>query len=244
MIWEDFHASLAMEIRDRLAPGLRPRYIAAVFPRTTYEEVFVAAKPQTMIPDVGIVHPKRLHETTAQYGVISPPPLVGTTAQEFPVKLFTVEIKQAGTDRLVTTIEILSPVNKRKGHPAYRDYQEKRRDLARGRVHLLEIDLLRNGERFPIVEPELPHAPYFIFLQRAFTTSVEIWPLSLTEPIPIVPVPLLDPDPDLPLDIGRAIHAIYERAAYDLRLDYTQPAPLPELPAAALHLLNAYRKAT
>ncbi|MBK9049860.1 MAG: DUF4058 family protein [Chloroflexi bacterium] len=243
LMWEDFHASLALEIRDRLAPGLRPHYIAAVFPRTTYEEIFIASKPQTMIPDVGVIYPRRLRETSVQgYTPISPPPILGTVAQEVPVKLFTVEIKQVGTNRLVTAIEILSPVNKRKGHQAYRDYQDKRRDLARGRVHLLEIDLLRNGERFPIVEPELPHAPYFIFLQRASTTTVEIWPLSLTESIPIVPVPLLDPDPDIPLDIGGAIHAIYDRAAYDLRLDYSQPAPLPELPAAALKLLDNHRE--
>ena len=243
LIWEDFHASLAMEIRDRLAPGLRPRYIAAVFPRTTYEEIFIAAKPQTMIPDVGVIYPQRLRETAVQeYNPIVPPPILGTIAEEVPVKLFTVEIRQVGTDRLVTAIEILSPVNKRKGHQAYRDYQDKRRNLARGRVHLLEIDLLRNGERFPLIEPKLPPAPYFIFLQRAATTTVEIWPLSLTEPIPIVPVPLLDSDPDIPLDIGGAIHAIYERAAYDLRLDYNQPAPLPELPTDALQLLDSYRE--
>jgi hypothetical protein len=55
------------------------------------------------------------------------------------------------------------------------------------------------------------------------------WPLHFRKPISIVPVPLRYPDPDVPLDLGKAIHAIYDRAAYDLRLDYTQTPPAPAL---------------
>jgi hypothetical protein len=42
---------------------------------------------------------------------------------------------------------------------------------------------------------------------------------------------LLAPDPDIPLDLGQAIHNIYDRAAYDLRVDYGQSPPPPELSA-------------
>lgn len=44
-----------------------------------------------------------------------------------------------------------------------------------------------------------------------------------------MPVPLQEPDPDVPLDLGQALRAIYDRAAYDLRLDYTQTPPDPAL---------------
>ena len=40
-IWDDFHASLATEIRNQLAPNLRPRYFAALIPRVTYDEVVI-----------------------------------------------------------------------------------------------------------------------------------------------------------------------------------------------------------
>jgi len=132
------------------------------------------------------------------------------------------------TGLLVTAIEILSPVNKRPGHEAFEAYRRKRRDLLRTPVSLMEIDLLRAGQRPPLLTP-LPDAPYFIFLSRGDSRpEVEIWPLRLQDPIPVVPVPLLDPDPDVPLDLGRAIHTIYDRAAYDLRIDYRQPLPKPE----------------
>lgn len=134
------------------------------------------------------------------------------------------------TGLLVTAIEILSPVNKRPGHEAFAAYRRKRRDLLRSSVHLLEIDLLRAGRRPPLVTP-LPDAPYFVFLSRSDQRPrVEIWPLKLQDPIPVLPVPLLEPDPDVPLDLGRAIRIIYDRAAYDLRIDYSQPPPKPDLP--------------
>ena len=60
--------------------------------------------------------------------------------------------------------------------------------------------------------------------------DVGIWPLSIREPIPVVPVPLLQPDPDVPLDLGRAIRTIYDESAYDMRIDYSQPPPRPDFP--------------
>jgi hypothetical protein len=39
---------------------------------------------------------------------------------------------------------------------------------------------------------------------------------------------LLDPDPPVPLALGQALHTAYERARYDLRVDYRKP-PVPPL---------------
>src|SRR5262249_10879314 len=93
----------------------------------------------------------------------------------------------------------------------------------------LRIDLLRAGERPSLAEP-LPEASYFIILSRAERRPVaEVWPLHLQEPLPVLPVPLLPPDPDVPLDLGRALATIYDRSGYDLRIAYTQPPPAPTL---------------
>jgi hypothetical protein len=38
-IWEDFHSRLAAEISDQLTPDLRPKYVATLATRITYETV-------------------------------------------------------------------------------------------------------------------------------------------------------------------------------------------------------------
>jgi hypothetical protein len=229
-IWRDVHNNLATAIQHQLAPRLRPRYVAILEPYVTYQEILIA-QPHGMLPDAGVIE-KRERKLREAAALIAPPPLVVETAVEFELELFSIEIRTVAEGALVTSIEILSPVNKRRGHEAFEAYQHKRHVLLRSLANLLEIDLLRAGERWAL-PTELPDAPYFIFLSRAARRSrVEVWPLRLQEPIPIVPVPLRDPDPDVPLDLGKAIREIYDAASYDLRIDYHQPPPPPELSAA------------
>ena len=225
-IWEDFHASLANEIRDQLTPRLRPRYIAALTPRVTYEAVTILATPRTIKPDVGIY--QTLSGVPSAAAVMTvPAPVVRTVTVDEPFHEYALEIRDVETGSLVTAIEILSPINKRPGAEACIAYGRKRREVLRTAAHLLEIDLLRGGRRPPPLD-DLPEAPYFVFLSRADSRGqLEIWPLPLRQPLPVVPVPLQYPDPDVPLDLGKALPAIYDRAAYDLRLDYTQLPPAP-----------------
>jgi hypothetical protein len=229
-IWEDVHASLASEIRDQLTPVLRPRYFVALMPRVTYEAVSVLATPRVIKPDVSIYQTSAGASSSAT-AVVAAAPLVRTVTVEEPFHEYALEIRSTATGSLVTAIEILSPINKKPGAEAFDTYQRKRREVLRTAAHLLEVDLLRGGRR-PAPLDDLPEAPYFIFLSRADQRGqLEIWPLSLRQPLPLVPVPLQEPDPDVALDLGKALHAIYDRAAYDLRLDYTQPPPAPAFSA-------------
>lgn len=146
---------------------------------------------------------------------------------DYEIELFSVEIHAAGSRELVTAIEILSPVNKRPGHEAYRDYQRKRRNLLRSEANLLEIDLLRAGER-PPVEPPPPTAPYYVVLSRASDRPrAPVWAIQVAEPLPIVPVPLLAPDPDAALDLNEVLARAYERGGYDTEIDYSEMPPPP-----------------
>jgi uncharacterized protein DUF4058 len=225
-IWEDFHANLATEIRSQLTPHLRPRYIAVLTPHVVYEELSIQ-ETRLAKPDVAILQPEDRAWAGAAVA-IAPAPLVGRVALEVPIRSQSIEIREAKTGLLVTAIAILSPVNKRPGHEAFDTYRRKRRDLLRTDVHLLEIDLLRAGQRPPL-ETQLPDLPYFVFLSRGEQRPrVDIWPLKFQEPIPLLPVPLLAPDPDAPLDLGQAIQTIYDEAAYDLRIDYHQSSPKPD----------------
>ena len=65
----------------------------------------------------------------------------------------------------------------------------------------------------------------------ALPAQIEVWPLKLQDALPTVPVPLRSPDPDVPLELGAALAAIYDEAAYDLSIHYNQPPPPPPLTA-------------
>jgi hypothetical protein len=235
-LWEDFHARLAAEISDQLMPRLRPRYFARLAPYVVLAERAVEEPAQRAKPDVALYQLREVAEAytvaapasaTTQPPAITPPALIAAV-EEF--RLQRIEILKVGGKSLVTVIEILSPINKRAGHKAQADYARKRRKLLQTNVHLLEIDLLRGGRRPCEPEVELPPAPYFVFLSRAKRRDqLEIWPIPLAEPLPVVPVPLRAPDPDVPLDLGAALRAIYDRAGYDLILDYRRPPPRPDL---------------
>jgi hypothetical protein len=83
------------------------------------------------------------------------------------------------------------------------------------------------GQRVPMVN-RLPSTPYFVFLSRAqHRPLTEIWPISMREPLPPVPVPLRGGDADVPLDLQSAFATVYDVFAYDLSIDYAQPPETP-----------------
>jgi hypothetical protein len=64
---------------------------------------------------------------------------------------------------------------------------------------------------------------------RAGTRKTEAWAFNLHDPLPVLPVPLRAPDPDVQLDLKRALDTIYERSLYHLSIDYQQAPPPPDL---------------
>ncbi len=239
-VWSDFHGGLATEIRRRLNAIISPRYVARLIPHVTYEIVEVA-RPAGVRPDVGVWQPQppagQMAGTTT---AITPAPVEITVEMEMPLRLYSVEIQATETLELVTAIEILSPVNKRRSHDAFQDYQRKRRDLFRSSAHLLEIDLLRGGER-RLPERDVPATSYLIALSRADRRpKMELWPILLSAALPVLPVPLREPDPDAPLDLGACVATLYDDGRYDLLIDYSRPPPPPPLAEAETRWLDEW----
>jgi hypothetical protein len=232
--WRDVHHTLAGQIRRQLVPCMSPRYVARL------ETRLVAFSPdeeeiRILYPDVEVTQ-KRLRElaiatyqvSTAAAAAVPPPPLVLRAITPEQVELITVEIRDAAQGRLVSAIEILSPVNKRPGK-GLEEYRAKRETVLSANAHLLEIDLLRQGTRAPRLI-DLPQSDYFVFLTRAERrAATETWPVSVRDSLPVVPVPLLPGDKDVPLDLAHALRTIYDEARYDLSIDYGEP-PVPPLP--------------
>ncbi len=241
-LWPDVHASLAFAIRDQIQPRLSPRYTAALIPYIAFEAIEIAPV-RLAVPDVGILE-RDLPGPVGAATAIAPAPLTGIVAMEAPTRYQRIEIRAVGGDTLVTVIELLSPVNKRPGAEGADAYDRKRREILRSDAHLLEIDLLRPGRR-PALTTPLPDAPYFIFLSRIERRPlVEIWPLSLREPLPVVPVPLRSPDADVPLALAEALHHAYTSARYDLRIDYRHAPPPPTLSPDDAAWLDAQLRAS
>lgn len=233
-IWPGFHHSLAEELRGMLNAHIGPKYYADVEVHTVFEEISVATSGVVRYPDVGVYEqmPEKPAGPTATVVKVTPAPIqrqiaVGRT------KLRAVRVYLTETDELVTSIELLSPYNKRPGR-GIAEYRRKRSELLLSPVHLVEIDVLRGGTRpGPEVADPPIDAEYVLLVNRYRDDEKgrisEIWPAPLNERLPGLPIPLLPPDPDVGLDLNTAIRAIYARAGYDWRIDYDRPVPPPEL---------------
>jgi hypothetical protein len=138
-----------------------------------------------------------------------------------------IEVHEVVTGKVVTIVELLSPGNKlhAKGRE---EYELKRAQIVGSRTNLVEIDLLRAGRPMP-VQGKRVESDYRILVSRASTRPrAHLYPFNLRDAIPMFPLPLLPGDEEPPVDLGPILHALYERARYDLSLDYAQP-PLPPI---------------
>jgi hypothetical protein len=139
-------------------------------------------------------------------------------------------VKIVGPDRatVVTVIEVLSPSNKETG-PDRVKYLGKRDEYFGAATNLVEIDLLRDGERMPMGKPSPPGADYYIFVLRgACYPEADVWGFTVRNPVPSIPVPLKQKDGSVPAHLQRLLDEIYDTSRYAARIDYAQP-PVPAL---------------
>jgi len=232
--WPDVHTGLITGIRDHLQAQLDPAYVAVITPYVTLESIEITPTRRAIVPDIGVLRPAEAQEPEPTSGgaavaVIAEAPLTLPAQMEIPTRYARIEIRSVTHDILVTSIELLSPANKRPGVDGADAYEKKRQELFQSGVHLLEIDLLRGGVRPRLARP-LPVAAYFIFLSRSYRRPmVDVWPIALREALPVVPVPLTYPDPDVPLELNRVLHQVYRNARYERQIDYRAAPPPPDL---------------
>lgn len=222
--WTSFHMELAVDIARHLTPKLLPKYTA--HPNRRWITTFLEGTETTsadIVPDVAVRKPR--HEAVAAAATMIPPaPISLPTAMPVKLPYDWVEIRDIEEHRLVASIKLLSPANKRGDGRA--EYIAKREKILRSDAHLLEIDLHRTGRRVPILG-ELPAAPYFVYLARANRRHLtDVWPVYLADRLPTVPVPLRRPDPDVSLDLQACFDSTYDQGAYFASLNYRRDAPV------------------
>ena len=129
--------------------------------------------------------------------------------------------------RVVTVIEVLSPANKTPGEDRT-FYLDKRKEYLATGTNLVEIDLLRDGDRLPMGRPKPRSADYYILVSRAEEfPQVRIWALTVRDPLPTIPIPLKAKDSDISVSLRSSLDGAYDEARYDREIDYTQPPDPP-----------------
>ncbi len=228
-IWNQVHTSLIVDIQRFLTPVLRPHYHVAIEQRQ-YLTVLPPAEQATGIPDILVTSPpsEGLQEG-ASYAVAVAPTAPGALLAELlvpeEVKERYLEIRDVKSGLVITVIEILSPANKigREGRDLY---ERKRFKILGSLTNLVEIDLLRIGQPFPM--KVAAQGDYRILVSRSQSRpQADVYLFNVLDPIPDFPIPLRPGEQEPILSLNKILHTLYDQGGYDMIIDYEQPSQPP-----------------
>jgi hypothetical protein len=143
------------------------------------------------------------------------------------VREIRLEILDVMSHAVVTVIEVISPANKVEGSNGRKSYHDKRLEVMNSSCHLVEIDLLRKGKSLLPVSA-WDKGDYFVHVSRARIDRPKgkVWPIRLHQRLPTIPIPLTPDFPEVLLDLQAIVDMAYDRAGYDLRINYgDEPTP-------------------
>ena len=237
-IFPDFHDTMIAFIKEGIQPKLPAPYYAAIAARVWLEKADRFLGPDVRIhreegpkphmhPDNGVV----IIQDTMTKPVVFRVPL--EEIKETYLQVFQHDKK--GEKRLITSIEILSPTNKLLGKRGRTLYLRKQREMLRGGVNLVEIDLLRGGTHATAVPLDWALAKtggfdYHVSIRRpARAEEYVVYPIPLTASLPTIGVPLLDDDGEVALDLQAIFIKTYDAGNYERQGAYEGRVPDPAL---------------
>ncbi len=224
-LWSGVHARLIAVIGEALTRQVAPRFFV-----DSEDNVYILSMEDParsfVRPDIYLVDTMRAGGLSPARGQIAAPTVIDLPASP-EIRVPYLKVIDTIDRQVVTTIELLSPVNKTKGSSAQEEFLRKRKRILSSSTHWLEIDLLRDGVR----PPDVPTTgEYNAVLRRArIPDRMEAWFMSLRTPLPTIAVPLRPPFEDVPLDLQEVVETVYERYRYDTGIDYTEEPPPPPL---------------
>jgi hypothetical protein len=230
-LWPDVHHELISSARAMLNASLRPKYYVRI-----EERVYVSDEGDpgrsVMIPDLRIaLRPGREGTVFVPGGGTATEvaePIEAITLIDEEIRESYIEVIDREQRLVVTVIEVLSPTNKVAGARGQDSYDRKRLEVMRSPSHFVEIDLLREGIPFPVPETLPPHE-YLIHVSPVERRPKGLlWPVRLSQRLPQIPIPLKPEDGSVLLDLQQVLDTAYDRAGYDLEIDYGA-APVPPL---------------
>jgi hypothetical protein len=234
--WADVHQRLIHDSCNALNRQLRGSLRARMGERVVVEQD--SDPVRSIYPDVRVFeHGARdlvSEDSPSDSNVAVAEPLVVVARSEKVRQPFVEIIDIASGGRLITAIEFLSPSNKYAGD-GQEQYARKQQEIVAADINLVEIDLLRGGQRnllHPVAAlPESHRTTYLACVRRGFgRDTFHIFRMPLTERLPVISIPLRRGDGDAVLDIQGLVTQAYEEGRYD-DLDYAKPC-IPRLEGA------------
>jgi hypothetical protein len=240
-LWPEVHTRLISAIATSLETRLSDDYFIGVEKRIyqlTADDSVLIGIPDTTIAKLSsatgsstgnqtpIVEP---NEDAGATTTLIKPATCLTVTLPMPVQIREsyLEIRDIETGDVITSIEVLSPANKRSGE-GRRAYEFKRQTVLGSQTHLIEIDLLRSGHPMPMMGSIQTTNYRILVSQSQQRPHAQLYGFNVEQPIPIIPIPLKLGEGDLDLDLQQLLTNIYDQARYARRIDY-QTKPIPAL---------------
>jgi hypothetical protein len=182
----------------------------------------------TLGPDVRVFSPASADPENGASGIVIEAPYKLVLELDPIIERFIRIIDEAG--ELITTIELISPTNKR--HPGLAKYRQKRSELLESGVHVVEVDLVRAGDWRALMRPELCPAPAVSTYRATIRVAGQrpggyLFPIKLQETLPEIPIPLRSTEQPLQLPLQPLLDAVYADGRYDQTIDYARPLDPP-----------------
>jgi hypothetical protein len=235
--WGDFHDSMIAAMRASLNERLPAAYAAEINLYVWFHEPDAKQRRGRAVPDVYVTKdastPRSAKGRAAGAVLPAPKRLIFPSVERRRHRY--IQIVEAGTNRVVTVIELLSPANKAAGDDREAFLAKRTECLAQG-MNLVEIDLLRGGRRLPLGKPVPKDADgFYLLVCRAWEyPQVDFWSFGLRDPLPDVPVPLGSDTPDVVLPLRACADRAYDEGKYRGRLPYRRALlPRPDKRDAA-----------
>jgi hypothetical protein len=237
-VFSGLHDGLITYLREALQPILPSPYYADMGRRA-----WIEVSERYIGPDVNLLHRQNRGAGlkggdggVATASRTATRPLVIHVPHDERREPFVEIYAGRGRDRrLVTSIEILSPSNKKPGEEGRDLYLRKQRELLNCKVHLVEIDLLRGGEHTTAVPHDRLVAKAGPWDYHVCVHPFDDWEdyivyaIQLAEPLPVVSVPLLPGDGAVAVDLQAVFTRSYDTGPYAREIDYLRDRPVPPL---------------
>ncbi|MGL4422298.1 MAG: DUF4058 family protein, partial [Gemmataceae bacterium] len=224
--WSGFHTRFIVALGAAITRQLPGGYYAEIEHHVWLENLETSEQHAFAVPDSYIAEdspPLRSRST-----------LLGNTATAEPTAVITLprsqrpgprylQILDRNNHRVITVLELLSPANKVLG-PDRMAYISKRNEYLESGTHLVELDLLRAGNRLPWGLTAPPDADFYVLIAQADQfPRASVWGVLLQEPLPIVPVPLKPTDGSVALSLQACFERAYDDGGYAQRINYEAP---------------------
>lgn len=217
-IWSEFHSRMIVAVADALDDCLSRDYRVAVEKRVYLSEA--GESILVGIPDVSVTATTTNRNSDTNLATIVQPVNVEIPIAEEVQERF-LEIREVATGTVITTIELLSPKNKRPGEGRIA-YLQKRQKILTSATHLIEIDLLRGGEPLPMIGAVTSN--YRILISRSpQRPKAQLYAFNIRQEIPAFPIPLRAEEAEPLIELQPLLHRVYDRARLELAINYSQP---------------------